>query len=62
MAHVTLIEDSTGDLVDLEYFCSDYCARTSEHYEGWYGAVELYTPEVCQHCETELYHYTEEVA
>ena len=62
MANITLIEDSSGDLVDLEYYCSDTCARTSEHYDGWYGCVELYQQEWCQHCGTELYYYQGEVA
>ena len=59
MAHVTMIEDSAGDLIDLEYYCSDNCAKTSEHYAGWYGAVEIYTPETCNSCGTKLY-YVEE--
>ena len=57
MANVNLIEDSTGDLIDLEYFCSDSCARFSDNYRGWYGAYELYTAEFCQTCNTELNYY-----
>ena len=30
-----------GDLIDLEYFCSDNCAKTSDNYKGWYGCVEI---------------------
>ena len=60
MAHVTLIEDNTGDLVDLEYYCSDSCARTSEHYDGWYGAVELHNQEWCEFCGVALGYYKEE--
>ena len=50
MAHIALIEDKQGDLVDLEYYCSDFCAKDSDYYNGWYGAVELYTPETCNSC------------
>ncbi len=54
MANVNLIEDANGDLIDLEYFCSDSCAKFSDNYNGWYGCHELYRPEVCQTCGTEL--------
>jgi hypothetical protein len=57
MANVNLIEDSRGDLIDLEYFCSDGCAKFSDNYRGWYGCVELYTAEVCQTCATQLAYY-----
>lgn len=60
MANVNLIEDSSGDLIELEYFCSDSCAKFSDNYAGWYGCVEIYTAEVCQTCETELYYYKED--
>jgi hypothetical protein len=50
MANINTIEDSLGELVDYEYFCSDFCAKSSEHYAGWYGCVELYTQESCQNC------------
>lgn len=54
MANINIIEDSAGDLIDLEYFCSDSCAKVSDNYNGWYGCQELYTPEVCQTCGTKL--------
>jgi hypothetical protein len=57
MANINLIEDSSGDLIDLEYFCSDFCATLSPNYKGWYGCHELETPENCQSCGTELYYY-----
>lgn len=41
MAHLTLIEDKDGQLVDTEVYCSDYCAKSSEHYAGWYGCAEI---------------------
>ena len=41
MAHITLIEDERGELVDINYFCSDWCAQSDPHYAGWYGCVEV---------------------
>jgi len=41
MANINQIEDEKGDIIDIEYFCSDYCAKTSENYKGWYGCVEV---------------------
>lgn len=54
MANINLIEDSNGDVIDYEYFCSDSHAKDSEHYNGWYGCVELYSPETCKTCGTML--------
>jgi hypothetical protein len=53
MANINTLE-LHGELIGLEYFCSDTCAKYSENYRGWYGCVELYTPEVCQTCERNL--------
>ena len=49
MAHMKMIEDSTGDIIDAEYFCSDFCHRESagEAYQGWYGCVEVSTTRTC---------------
>lgn len=57
MANINQITDNHGDLIDLEYFCSDFCAKQSEHYDGWYGCVEIYKPESCQTCGTALHFY-----
>jgi len=55
MAHITLIEDESGDLLDVKYFCSDYCAQSDPHYAGWYGCVEVVDKdEWCTTCETQL--------
>ena len=51
MAHVALIKDEDGDVVDYEVYCSDYCARTSKHYAGWNGCVEISVSEPCECCE-----------
>ena len=60
MAHIRHIEDDTGDLVDLAYFCSDFCnsewhpegiaADGVEPYGGWYGLHEISCDEVCANC------------
>lgn len=50
MAHLVIIEDEHGELLDVEHYCSDYCARTSEHYAGWYGAQEIDYCRGCAHC------------
>lgn len=50
--HMVPIEDNSGDIFDVHFFCSDFCARENEHYAGWYvGIVEYYdTPPVCESC------------
>lgn len=54
MTHLVLIEDNSGDLVDLRHYCSDGCARTDENYAGWYGCHELTQPETCNACGVAL--------
>ena len=61
MAHIRQINDDTGDLVDLVYFCSDSCNRDwhpegitdqgVEPYGGWYGCHEIESDEICASCE-----------
>ena len=61
MAHIRQIHDDTGDLVDLVYFCSDYCNRgwhpegITDHgvepYGGWHGCHEIESDEICAGCE-----------
>jgi hypothetical protein len=52
MAHLHAIEDKHGDIVDAEYFCSDFCHREAvgDDYRGWNGCVEI---SVTQRCENE---------
>lgn len=54
MANINLKADVDGDLLEIEYFCSDYCADQSPNYSGWYGCIEIYQPEICQTCEKPL--------
>lgn len=58
MAHIHRHETPTGDLIDLTYFCGDWCHRqwcadTGNVYDGWDGCHELHTVERCAHCQEE---------
>lgn len=57
MANAVLIEDNSGDLVEVEYFCSDFHAQTHEAYAGWYGCVELDFGQKCsaEGCSEQLH-------
>lgn len=55
MANVVPIEDKDGQLVDLLYYCSDFCAKTNPAYAGWYGCVDNYSTPFCQNCEQPLF-------
>jgi len=50
MAHFVVIEDKQGELVDVEVYCSDYCAQTSPAYAGWYGCMEVEFDTPCVAC------------
>jgi hypothetical protein len=57
--HVRLVEDTDGQLVDIDTFCSDwchrdYCARYKIPYEGWNGCQELPSPAYCENCKVEI--------
>ena len=59
MAHIHMIEDNHGDIVDLKYFCSDTCQQLAvgDQYKGWYGCVELNYTQTCENtgCNNILY-------
>lgn len=55
MAHLLLIEDKSGDIVDRIVFCSDYCRQqycveNNEVYDGWNGCHEV-DETTCEYCE-----------
>ena len=50
MAHLTYIEDEIGDVIDVETFCSNFCATHSPNYNGWNGCNEISTSEPCKEC------------
>ena len=54
MCNVNLIDDTDGQLIDIEYFCSDSCATESKNYKGFYPCVELDHLEKCQTCNVKL--------
>ena len=60
MTHAVIKEDSNGDLVDVKYYCSDYCAKGDPDYAGWNGAHELSIAERCNGCGRALYLVKEE--
>jgi len=66
MSHIHMIEDQNGDLIDLIYFCSDWCnenyCNNSKKYEyqGEYGQVEHNCNEICANCEEPLRGLTNE--
>lgn len=51
MAHIVLIEDENGDVVDGNWYCSDGCAQTDDAYAGWYGLVECASETGCLACD-----------
>ena len=50
MAHLVLIEDAYGEMLDAEVYCSDFCAQTSADYRGWHGCNEIGVSQPCEHC------------
>ncbi len=52
--HLVFIEDSKGDVIDHEVYCSDSCAKTSELYNGWNGCNEINVSEPCANCGVDL--------
>lgn len=50
VAHLVIIEDTDGELEDIHYYCSDYCAQSDNGYGGWNGANELESCEPCESC------------
>ena len=48
--HIVQLENADGDVVDVHYYCSDYCARTDYDYNGWFGCVEIEEPTPCGSC------------
>jgi len=50
MAHIVLIEDKDGDVVDQVVYCSDFCAQEHDSYAGWNGCAEISVSEPCAGC------------
>jgi len=56
MAHLQLIENLDGDLIDVVEFCSDFCHSDAAgvEYQGWNGCNELEFNSPCQNCGTTI--------
>ncbi len=52
MLHVHMIEDSIGDLVEIDYYCSQYCATESKipNPSAWPGGMETESDQYCARC------------
>jgi len=60
--HVKFHEDSDGSLVDVDWYCSEFCYRDAGHTEvGAYPCgEESDTCTYCAHCEDVIRHGIEE--
>ena len=47
-------------MVDIEVYCSDFCAQSSDHYAGWYGCAEISVSQPCESCGTHVQGLDEE--
>ena len=52
MAHLQLVEDDSGDVVDHIVYCSDTCHSDGarNEYAGWNGCNEISVGEPCAKC------------
>jgi hypothetical protein len=48
--NIVLITDSNGDTVDVNCYCSDFCAQTDPLYQGWFGCVPAAYDTTCLAC------------
>ena len=61
MVHIEFINDSSGDVVGVNYYCGDFCHREgAEEYGGWNGCHEILSPETCKNCRVDLPFNSEE--
>lgn len=58
MLHVRFIEDSIGNLVDIEYYCGQLCATEANvpQPSAWPGGMETDSDQHCTNCETHIAH------
>ena len=49
MAHLHLIEDENGDVIDAKVYCSDLChVLDNDNYQGWNGCSEISFSQPCE--------------
>lgn len=60
MLYVNMIEDTKGNLVDIEYYCCEahyiMGAAQSASVGAWPGGMETEDDQVCHHCQTLIAH------
>ena len=58
MSHVNMIEDASGDLVDIEYACSQLCADDQGFPQpsAWPGGIETDYDVFCVECSRHMWH------
>ena len=49
MAHIHIIEDEKGDMIDRKVYCSDSCNTydNQDNYQGWNGCYEISFSQSC---------------
>tara|TARA_A100001515_G_scaffold138338_1_gene131794 strand:- start:341 stop:541 length:201 start_codon:yes stop_codon:yes gene_type:complete len=49
MAHIHMIEDEKGDMIDRKVYCSDSCNTydNQDNYQGWNGCYEISFSQPC---------------
>jgi len=49
MAHIHIIEDEKGDMIDRKVYCSDSCNTydNQDNYQGWNGCHEISFSQPC---------------
>ena len=50
MAHIHIIEDEQGDMIDSKVYCSDSCNTydNQDNYQGWNGCHEISFSQPCE--------------
>ena len=49
MAHLHIIEDEKGDMIDRKVYCSDLChVLDNDNYQGWNGCNEISFSQPCE--------------
>ena len=58
ITHVHFIENSNGQVLDTEYFCSEFCYNQAGHSEpgAWPGDIEANSCILCSQCDKIISH------
>jgi len=54
--HIEYITDKNNDIIDANYYCSDYChkVKSKDNYEGWNGCHEIDEDTQCNNCNKKI--------